>query len=357
MKKYIKLKIFFFFFIEYIIIQFKFNLNISDEIKIEKYLIICNSTKLLNEKKCFKKIKKPKVSIISAVYNREKYLMRFIKSIQNQKFNDIEIIFIDDYSEDKSVKIIENFQKIDKRILLIKNKKNKGTFICRNLGVLKSKGEYLILPDPDDILSKDIINVSYKFAKKNNYEMIRFNIYLGNGIIFHNGIVQNLKSFPIRQPELSLYLYYGLGKLCLIDFNVSNKFVKRASFIKALNYLNKYYLKIYMIFFEDGLLNFFLYRTVKSFFFLKKIGYYYIQNLKTIKESGMANIHYLTNRFYYLKLVFEFTKNTLLEKNMSNYLLIIINDIYRSNKTIFLNKEEFNLYTDTINMFFIYNNF
>ena len=42
---------------------------------------------------------------------------------------------------------------------------------------LKSKGEYLILPDPDDIISKDIINVSYKFAKKNNYEMIRFTIY------------------------------------------------------------------------------------------------------------------------------------------------------------------------------------
>ena len=135
--------------------------------------------------------------------------------------------------------------------------------------MLKSKGEYLILPDPDDIISKDIINASYKFAQNNIYEMIRFNIYLGKGIIFHNGIVQNLKSLPILQPELSLYLYYGLRSLNIIDFNVSNKFVNRVSFIRALNYLNKYYLKLYMIFFEDGLLNFFLYRTVKSFFFKK----------------------------------------------------------------------------------------
>ena len=110
--------------------------------------------------------------------------------------------------------------------------------------MLKSKGEYLILPDPDDIISKDIINASYKFAQNNIYEMIRFNIYLGKGIIFHNGIVQNLKSLPILQPELSLYLYYGLRSLNIIDFNVSNKFVNRVSFIRALNYLNKYYLKL-----------------------------------------------------------------------------------------------------------------
>ena len=76
MKKNLKLKIFFF--SEYIFIQFKFNLNISDEMKIEKYLIIYNGSKLLNEKKYFKKFKKPKASIISAVYNREKYLMAFL---------------------------------------------------------------------------------------------------------------------------------------------------------------------------------------------------------------------------------------------------------------------------------------
>ena len=184
MKKNLKLKIFFFFII-YIFIQFKYYFIIYDIIQIEKYLIICNNIKGVN-KKYFIKYENIKVSIISAVYNREKYLIRFINSIQKQKFNNIEIILIDDCSEDNSIQIIENFQKYDKRILLIKNKKNKGTFICRNLGVLKSKGEYLILPDPDDILSRDIIDLSYKFAKKYNYEMIRFNIYLGNGIIFCN---------------------------------------------------------------------------------------------------------------------------------------------------------------------------
>lgn len=343
---YIKYKKYVFLLFLLFFIKLKSNRIINDIKRIEKFLIKCNDIKLINEK-FFKKIKSPKVSIISAVYNREKYLIRFIHNIRNQKFNDIELIFIDDSSEDNSVKIIENFQKNDERILLIKNKKNKGTFICRNLGVIKSKGEFLILPDPDDIQSEDIINTCYKYAKSYNYEMIRFNIYRGKGKIHFNTIVQNLQSNPIFQPELPLYLFYGLGKLFQIDFNVSNKFVKRVSFIRALNCLNKYYLKLYMTNFEDGLMNFFLYREVKSLFFLKRIGYYYIKNKKNIKEKEMKRINSLNNRFYYLKLVFEFTKNTLIEKDICNDLLERL--IKLPNITIFLSQEYFNIYNDIIN--------
>ena len=74
-----------------------------------------------NEEQKFKKFKKiysPKISIISPVYNREKFLLRFIKSIQHQNFFDIEIIFVDDNSSDNSAKVIKKYMKKDKRILL-----------------------------------------------------------------------------------------------------------------------------------------------------------------------------------------------------------------------------------------------
>jgi len=92
-------------------------------------------------------VENPKISLISAVYNSEKYILRFLRSIQNQIFADIEIIFIDDYSNDNSTFIIEKYKKGDERIILIKNKKNKGTFFSRNIGTLKAKGEFLIFPD------------------------------------------------------------------------------------------------------------------------------------------------------------------------------------------------------------------
>ena len=132
----------------------------SDLNNIEKYLIICESKKL-NNKEIFKYNKNPKVSIISPVFNREKFIYRFLRSIQFQKFKDIEIIFIDDCSRDKSIKIIEETKKHDQRIILIKHKKNKGTFISRNVGILNSKGKYIMLPDPDDIISRNIIKNLY----------------------------------------------------------------------------------------------------------------------------------------------------------------------------------------------------
>ena len=107
--------------------------------KIEKYLKICNKKKKFKE---FKKIDSPKISIISPIYNSEKFLLRFLKSIQSQNFNDLEIILVDDCSIDNSIELIKQYQKMDQRILLIKNKKNKGTFMSRNLGALYSKGQY-----------------------------------------------------------------------------------------------------------------------------------------------------------------------------------------------------------------------
>lgn len=93
MKSILKFKFFFLFYNIYILIRLQFNFIIYNEIKLEKYLQKCNLTKLVNEK--YVKIsKKPKVSIISPIYNREKYLIRFINSIQQQKFNNIEIILI-----------------------------------------------------------------------------------------------------------------------------------------------------------------------------------------------------------------------------------------------------------------------
>ena len=145
---------------------------------IKNYYDFCNNG-LLNKYK-FKKNINPKISIITAVYNSEKYIIRFLRSIQNQLFNNIEIVFIDDCSKDNTTKIIEEYQIADKRITLIKQNKNKGTLISRNIGVVKAKGEYLIFPDPDDIISKDILKLCYNIAKNKNYDLIRFSFYRKN---------------------------------------------------------------------------------------------------------------------------------------------------------------------------------
>ena len=282
---------------------------------IENYLRLCNSGRLINKKK-YKQNKFPKVSIISPVYNREIFILRFLRSVQNQKFNDIEIIFVDDCSKDKSVKVIEKYKKNDERIMLIKNKKNKGTLISRNIGAINSRGEYLIFTDPDDIISKNIINFCYSSIRTHNYDMIKFNLYL-DSTVFYENIVNGLENKIISQPEISTFLYYGKKKLLQIDFNISNKFIKRKAFIRALNSMNNYYLSLYMTYAEDTLINYILYRSVKSLLFIKKIGYYYIKNKKSITEEKFSD-NKLKSFFYNLKFILEYSKNNKYEKDMAN---------------------------------------
>jgi glycosyltransferase involved in cell wall biosynthesis len=330
--------------------------NIEDFKNIENYFNICNKKKLINNKK-FKRNINPKVSIICPNYNRGKYLLRLLRSIQNQFFDDIEIIIVDDFSMDNSIDLIEEYQKEDERIninfffynILIKNNKNKGTLISRNIGIINSSGKYIIMPDADDILSENILKTCYESAIKNNIDIIRFNIYIGNENIFFDYYVNKLKVKPIFQPELKTYLFYGLNTLEQIDFNLSNKFIKRDIFIKALNSMNKFYLNQYMINYEDGLMNYMLYRTAKSFVFIKRIGYYYLLNNQSIslkpKKNYEDNFKFI---FLQLKFVIENTKNTQYEKDIANSIFSKLSTLFKDN---FIITKNFEFYKEVIDLY------
>ena len=73
-----------------------------------------------------------KVSVIVPVYNTELYLERCLNSILNQTFKDIELIIVNDNSNDNSHKIIETFINENNNIKYIDNKENKGVYNCRN---------------------------------------------------------------------------------------------------------------------------------------------------------------------------------------------------------------------------------
>ena len=274
-----------------------------------------------------KRIRKPKVSIISPIYNREKFIQKFLKIIQSQSFLRLEIIFIDDCSKDNSINLIEEYKKKDERILLIKNIFNKGTFISRNIGALYSKSKYIILPDPDDILDRNIINICFKYSEKYNYEMIRFNIYKINEKKAYNVYVQDKEKISISQPELSRYMFYGNNELYIIDYYIHNKFIKKELYIRALNSLNKIYLNMYITLWEDTIISYILYRNAKSFCSLRNIGYFYIKNSQSITKN-MFKISELKMKFIFifLKIVFENTKNTKYEKDMFNLLFTQLND-------------------------------
>lgn len=87
----------------------------------------------------------PVFSVIVPVYNVEKYLEPCMKSLMNQTFKNIEIICINDGSTDNSLRLLNNYRKIDNRITVI-NKANEGVSVARNEGLqIAGGGMYCLL--------------------------------------------------------------------------------------------------------------------------------------------------------------------------------------------------------------------
>ena len=320
------------------ILNFKQNKDLKN---LKEYYNLNNNGTLINDKK-FKRCKNPKISIICSIFNGDKYVFRFLRSIQNQFLDDIEIILVDDHSIDNTTKVIKELQKYDERIILIKLKRNKGTLIARNIGVLNSRGEFIIIPDGDDILSQNILRICYYIAKKNNYDLIRFNMYSEPKFIFNN--INDKLTNPIYQPKLKNLLIYGMGYQKLVDGIISNKFIKRMIYIRSLNNIKKYYLDKYMPYFEDGLINFSLHRNANSLYLLKRFGYFYIINKKSISHSVNKNKYFICY-FIFLKYVFENIKNNQYEKDIAYFLL----DEYIYNNNILYSITEYSdLYDEVI---------
>ena len=93
-------------------------------------------------------VKMCKVSVIVPVYNAENFLQNTLNNIQRQSLKDIEIICVDDGSEDSSADIIKKFQRQDIRIRY-EYQKNQGAGVARNKGISLAQGEYVAFMDAD----------------------------------------------------------------------------------------------------------------------------------------------------------------------------------------------------------------
>ncbi|WP_270643825.1 glycosyltransferase family 2 protein [Merdimonas faecis] len=90
-----------------------------------------------------------KISIIVPVYNSEKYLIECIESILSQSHRNIELLLVDDESQDTSPEICDMYQTNDERVKVV-HKKNGGTAEARNVGLQMATGDYVMFVDNDD---------------------------------------------------------------------------------------------------------------------------------------------------------------------------------------------------------------
>lgn len=100
------------------------------------------------------------VSIITPTFNSANYIAETIQSVQDQTYQNWELIIVDDGSSDETVSIIQQIQKTEHRVNLVIQPKNVGPAITRNIGIELAQGKYLTFLDADDLWFPDFIQNS-----------------------------------------------------------------------------------------------------------------------------------------------------------------------------------------------------
>lgn len=110
------------------------------------------------------------ISVIVPIYNTEKYINACVDSIISQTYKNIEIILVDDGSQDKSPIICETYKKKDARVKVI-HKENGGLSSARNAGIDIANGEYLAFVDSDDSIHHTFIASLYQMCEENDCDI------------------------------------------------------------------------------------------------------------------------------------------------------------------------------------------
>ena len=116
-------------------------------------------------------MKTPKLSFVIPVFNGEKLLPRLIDSLTKQTYPNIEIIFVDDTSYDNTPLILQNFKKLDSRVVCIRHESNQGTFVSRASGLKVCTGDYIAQIDADDRISENFATDVVSVMQKENADM------------------------------------------------------------------------------------------------------------------------------------------------------------------------------------------
>ncbi len=109
------------------------------------------------------------VSVIMPSYRCERFLEKSIRSVQEQTYTNWELLFVDDYSGDKTVEVVLALMQVDDRIKLFQNDKNLGAAVSRNKALREAKGRWIAFLDSDDLWEPTKLEKQIHFMEANGY--------------------------------------------------------------------------------------------------------------------------------------------------------------------------------------------
>ena len=262
-----------------------------------------------------------KVSVIINCHNGEKYLKKCISSIINQKYQNFEIIFFDNFSSDNSKKIAIDFK--EKRLKYFFNEKKIPLYQARNKALKKTTGEIIAFLDVDDWWDKNYLN-----SRKNAFNNKNYDIFYNNVFIFYENKKRYVKYKNYHLPSGKIHnslskdyfiiisglivrkeVFSKIGKFNP-NFNIIGDFdfVMRASKVFSFHAFN-----LPLTFYRIHQNN---YSKLNSEIFFKEFYQWYKNQKETNDQNFIENKNYYKEKLLSLEINF-----LLLNKKKSFYLL------------------------------------
>ena len=265
--------------------------------KFNSFTELCVNNKLIDNKS-YPLLLNPKISIIMPLYKGGKYLYYSLRSIQNQKMKDIEIILIDDNSPDDTLSIINEYMKKDPRIRLIKNEINRKVLFSKSIGALNAKGKYIIQLDQDDLFIRDdVFDILYSEAENNNLDLVQMRDITKSNFHFNKKSIVNCVGqhyiYPKnnqfkKQPELKDTLFINNNIFLLWGLLIRADIYKEAIY-KLWNIIVNYNI----IFHEDYMVTFMIVILSKNYKYLNKFGLIHFNH-----RNSASNNHWKIKEYY-----------------------------------------------------------
>lgn len=290
-----------------------------------------------------------KISVFLPIYNKENYLAKVIENLQNQTLKDIEIVALNDCSNDSSLEILNNLSKKDQRIKIINNDKNHGLLYSRAMGILNCSGEYLMNLDPDDeIKGEDSLEYLYKQSKYLDLDIISFNALdkKSNSIIKCIG-----KNIMYKQPDL-FYSLFNRNNV-IREFAIWNKLIKKEIYLSAYEDFKDEIYNGKWNYFEDDIWNILVNRHAKSRLCINKVIYIYNYNKDSLMNQKSRTIEFknLIYRHEMYEKLFSLKKD---EKYLlAEYYFLIKRFISLQRYLLLLNNKDINNQIINIIQFFL----
>lgn len=227
----------------------------------------------------------PRVSVIIPVYRVEKYIERCARSLFEQTLDDIEYLFVDDCTPDRSIEVLKNvleeYPQRKPQVIIHRMEKNSGQAAVRKWGMQNATGEYIIHCDSDDWVHKDMYQAMYEKAVSEDADFVVCNYCESNG--------KEIKKVKKGSHTTDAKVFFENIIYQTDQWSLWNKLFRR-SLLKEIIIYPKYAMG------EDYVLCLQLVWNSKSMAYIDKTYYFYYINELSLTKS--VSIETIEKRFH-----------------------------------------------------------